>query len=230
MSFPNHEVTLQLINPQAGEHDVDLPVMKTSAHRPVRAGLPPLPLRITTLPVDERGFPVPRFVAWIDGKPDFRVVDPRQRARAVRLNRCWICGEAFGAHKAFVVGPMCVVNRVSSEPPSHRECAVFAAQACPFLTLPRARRRDANLPATGEPPGVMLTRNPGVTPSGSRSPTARCRSIMACCSAWETPSPSNGSRRAVTRAATKCSIRSGPVCPHCRTWRTPKAPAMNWRA
>ena len=38
--------------------------------------LPPMPSRIAALPVDERGYPVPWFVAWIDGKPEFRCADP----------------------------------------------------------------------------------------------------------------------------------------------------------
>jgi hypothetical protein len=59
---------------------------------------------------------------------------------------------------------MCVVNRVSAEPPSHPECADFAAHACPFLTRPLAKRNERDLPtAVQEPPGVMLGRNPGVT-------------------------------------------------------------------
>lgn len=130
---------------------------------PPRANLPPMPPRIASLPVDDRGYPVPWFVAWIDGKPDFRVIEPLRMHKAIHFHRCWICGEILGARRAFVVGPMCIVNRVSAEPPSHRECARFAAQACPFLTLPKAVRRETNMPEDAcEPGGVMLTRNPGV--------------------------------------------------------------------
>jgi hypothetical protein len=58
---------------------------------------------------------------------------------------------------------MCAVNRISAEPPSHRRCAEFAAQACPFLVLPKAQRRNANLPTTArDPAGHMIRRNPGV--------------------------------------------------------------------
>src|SRR5437764_29347 len=108
--------------------------MTTSVLHP---NLPALPSRLKLLPVDERGFPVPWFVAWIDGKPDFRVVDQRKMAIAVSEKRCWVCGDFLGRYMAFVIGPMCAVNRVSSEPPSHRECAEFSVRACPFLTKPK---------------------------------------------------------------------------------------------
>lgn len=129
----------------------------------LRRDLPEPPSRVAKLPVDGRGYPVPWFVAWIDGTPDFRVVGERKVVDAVMFGQCWICGEKLGRHVAYVVGPMCAVNRVSSEPPSHRDCAVYAARACPFLVRPHMRRREAGLPTEAvEPPGVMLRRNPGV--------------------------------------------------------------------
>lgn len=130
----------------------------------LRPGLPELPVRIARLKIDERGYPVPWFVAWVDGKPDFRIADGDKIYTAVRFKRCWICGEPLGRYLAFVVGPMCTVNRISSEPPSHTECATFAVKACPFLVLPKATRRDANLPEDHkDPPGVFISRNPAVT-------------------------------------------------------------------
>lgn len=129
---------------------------------PLREGLPPLPERIARLPVDKRGYPVPAFVALVNGEPDHRVADPRYMPRAVRLSLCWICGEPLGAFRTFLLGPMCCVNRVSSEPPMHRECAAFAAAACPFMTKPQMRRREAGLPDDlVDPPGYMELRNPG---------------------------------------------------------------------
>lgn len=132
----------------------------------------PLPARMQRLPVDHRGFPVPWFVQWFVGKesgdagigePDFRVVDSRKLVRAVRERRCWVCGDKLGVHLAFVIGPMCAINRVISEPPSHRECAAFSARVCPFLSQPRMRRNEKGLPEDHqEAPGVGLKRNPGV--------------------------------------------------------------------
>lgn len=125
--------------------------------------LPEVPSRIKKLQKNEKGYPVPWFVQWIDGKPDFRVMDSNKWIAAVKLKLCWTCGEPMGKFKAFVIGPMCAVNRTSSEPPSHRECAEFSARACPFLTEPKRVRREAGMPPGWETVGgVSIRRNPGV--------------------------------------------------------------------
>ncbi|MET7713710.1 hypothetical protein [Streptomyces sp. NPDC005407] len=125
--------------------------------------LPVPPPRIARLPRNRAGYPVPWFVAWIDGAPDFRVVRADGIQDALRFRTCWLCGQPLGANAAFVIGPMCAVNRVSPEPPSHRDCADYAARACPFLTTPGMRRRDSRLPDhAAQPDGVMIARNPGV--------------------------------------------------------------------
>jgi hypothetical protein len=123
-----------------------------------------LPDTMKRLPRDKRGFPVPEFVHWIDGEPDFRIIKPGWLKNCVRNNKCWLCGGVLGARKWFVIGPMCCVNRVSSEPPAHRQCAEFAVKNCPFLTKPLAKRNDRDWPEGNkvDPPGVMITRNPGV--------------------------------------------------------------------
>lgn len=131
--------------------------------------LPPLPSRVARLPKDERGFPVPWFVQWFEngepsdfgvGAPDFRVIDSRKMQTALRQPRCWVCGEQMGVHRVFLIGPMCAINRVISEPPSHRECAEFAAKACPFLANPRMRRNEKDLPEGEAAAGFGLKRNP----------------------------------------------------------------------
>jgi hypothetical protein len=127
-----------------------------------------VPSRMQHLPISATGFPVPWFVDKLDGEYDFRAIDFEKLQRAVRQRLCWLCGQTLGARLAFVIGPMCAVNRVTSEPPSHRECAEYAVKACPFLTQPRARRNTkgiAELVATGEakqPAGFAFDRNPGV--------------------------------------------------------------------
>lgn len=122
-----------------------------------------LPDRLRHLPVNDQGYPVPYFVPYVDGKPEFRGFDGEKMRICVRHKRCWLCGEPLGKHMVFVIGPMCAVNRVSAEPPSHRSCAQFAVQACPFLTQPKMRRNDKDMPEHLEPAGLMLKRNPGVT-------------------------------------------------------------------
>ncbi len=129
----------------------------------LRHDLPrPIPARIARLPV-ERGYPVPYFVASVDGHYDFRVVDPLKMQRCVADHRCWICGDRLGRHLAFLIGPMCAINRISSEPPSHRECAEWAVRACPFLVQRQSCRRTTGLPQDiSEPAGTMIERQPGV--------------------------------------------------------------------
>lgn len=126
--------------------------------------MPPLPKRIRSLPVDKRGYPVPWFVSWVKGEPEFRVADSAKLPLAIKERRCWVCGGPLGSKMTFVIGPMCSINRISAEPPNHGECADFAARACPFLARPQMRRREGGLPAEIEPaPGLAILRNPGVT-------------------------------------------------------------------
>lgn len=127
-----------------------------------RPDLPKMPVAIRMLPV-ERGFPIPWFVAKIDGMYDFRVVDTPKIAQAVKGKLCWICGQPIGRVFAFVIGPMCAINRIGSEPPMHRACAEWSARACPFLTQRQGRRREGALPdGLVEPAGNMIMRQPGV--------------------------------------------------------------------
>lgn len=122
-----------------------------------------LPDRMKSLPTDKHGRPVPWFVAVIDDVPDFRVIRAGGIQDALRFKLCWLCGQPRGKYAAFVIGPMCAVNYVCSEPPSHRDCAQYAAQACPFLANPNMVRRENNLPEeVVDPAGVSIRRNPGV--------------------------------------------------------------------
>lgn len=135
------------------------------AGRQARPELPPMPPRIAALPLDDRGYPIPFFVAYIDGKPDFRVADPDKVVACVKCRLCWVCGQGLGRNLAFPIGPMCTVNRTTAEPPSHRDCALWSAIACPFLSRPHAHRREDELTEAnaGNVAGEMIKRNPGVT-------------------------------------------------------------------
>jgi hypothetical protein len=136
-----------------------------------------MPDRVRRLPVSAQGWPVPWFVTWFkdgkpckdgDGEPDFRVVDPRKITTALKQQKCWVCGQGpQGIYKAFVIGPMCAVNRIISEPSSHRDCAIFSARICPFLSRPAMVRNERGMyDADGkflfqEAAGIPLQRNPG---------------------------------------------------------------------
>jgi hypothetical protein len=120
------------------------------------------PRRLARRPTDKHGRLIPWFVADVDGEPDHRIARADAVTDAVRLNLCWLCGEPLGAYKAFVIGPMCTINRLSAEPPSHKDCAEYAARACPFLTHPTMRRRPDLPEDTVAPDGEMDPRNPGI--------------------------------------------------------------------
>lgn len=125
------------------------------------------------LPLDRRGYPVPWFAAWEDGEgnevargrgiPQIKFMSGKAVGEALRDGRCWVCGGRLGRYKAFVIGPMCAVNRINAEPPSHLDCADFSARACPFLARPHMRRSGAgDEEVIEELPGIALLRNPKV--------------------------------------------------------------------
>lgn len=124
----------------------------------------PMPPRIARLPRNNVGYPIPWFVATLpDGSRDFRIAGQEQHINAMRFRLCYICGGPLGSYGAFVIGPMCAVNRISAEPPGHRDCAVYSAQVCPWLATPQMRRRETSLPDDKIPPaGHAILRNPGV--------------------------------------------------------------------
>ncbi len=130
----------------------------------MRPGLPPLPPKMSRLPIDERGYPIPWFVIEMpDGTRDFRIASEEKHIDALRFGLCWVCGDRRGAFAAFTIGPMCAVNRISAEPPAHRDCAIYSAVVCPFLSVPNMRRRESGKPGgTVEAAGIAILRNPGV--------------------------------------------------------------------
>lgn len=135
-------------------------------HPTYREGLPELPDRMKHLPLNAKGYPIPFFVKTVNGVPDFRVLDETNFARATYEGLCHICGGKLGRYRVYAGGPLCALQLISSEPPSHRECAEYAVRACPFLLLPRSKRRTAGLDTPVPEPGskvVMVEENPGIT-------------------------------------------------------------------
>lgn len=123
-----------------------------------------MPARFAALPrCPVRGIPVPWFISWAEGKPEFRVADARKCEVAVLAKKCWVCGDYLGKRLAFLVGPMCAVDRTTAEPPSRRECAEYRVRACPFLSRPAMDRREGGLPSETSCDGEMIRRNPGVS-------------------------------------------------------------------
>jgi hypothetical protein len=122
-----------------------------------------IPDRMQSLPISDEGYPVPWFVPNVNGKPDFRCMDGDKMGIAIRLKRCWMCGQQLGKHLTFAIGPMCMVNRNISEPPSHLACIEYGMKACPFLTRPKMRRNEKDLPEGGHVAGIGIQDNPGLT-------------------------------------------------------------------
>jgi hypothetical protein len=111
--------------------------------------LPPIPFHMRSLPRDTRGFPIPAMVQYDDaGKPLFPVIDMEKWGKLARDRGCGICGKAMHRGYWFVGGPKAIENRIFTDLPMHRECAVFSLKVCPYLALPRFRYilRDVTLP------------------------------------------------------------------------------------
>lgn len=122
-----------------------------------------MPVRIAALPRDDRGYPVPAFVQWRDGKPDFRLFRVEFLKQCLNDDLCWVCGQKFpGRVRTFAIGPMCCINRTTAEPPSHLTCAQYSAAVCPFLVLPRMHRLPTDDIPDKQNAGVMVPGNPGM--------------------------------------------------------------------
>lgn len=129
--------------------------------------LPPLliagaivPQRMSRLPRDARGLPIP-YAQFIDqnGKPDFRVLDAHKVTHCLVFRRCGLCGDPMGRHIYFIGGPMCVAHGVFHDPPMHKECAEFALRVCAHLSRSKGRYSSAPLPSS--PNHTMITSDVG---------------------------------------------------------------------
>jgi hypothetical protein len=130
-----------------------------------KQNLETLPQRMMDLPRSAEGWICPWFIDWEDGKPEFRAMDRKKFFRAIREKLCWTCGGRLGVHVSFVASGMCGINRTSSEPPNHHDCAVWSVCNCPFLSNPRmVRREDGLSPEVRDSmSGFGIKRNPGVS-------------------------------------------------------------------
>lgn len=129
--------------------------------------LPYMPPRITRLPRDSRGYPVPRMVPWYElgttglercppglGHPDFTIRDRTILDRCMQLNHCWICGDPLGRYHSYLIDAMAAVDGVSSDPPAHHGCATWSARACPHIA---GRRPDGAVILDTRPIYVVIT-------------------------------------------------------------------------
>lgn len=105
-----------------------------------------IPKLMAHLPVDGRGYPIPYFVPFVNGKPDFRYQDPKKRSACLLYKKCAICGNRlFAADFWFICGPQGLKNEVHSDAPMHEACAEFSINVCPHLLFHKAERRSVDL-------------------------------------------------------------------------------------
>lgn len=93
----------------------------------LRTGTPAAPNTMRGLRLDASGMLVPWNVHWTMGVPDYGVIDPSKVLKAVNEKRCWTCGEPLRRFKTFQLNAMAAIERVSPQPPSHRDCAEYSA-------------------------------------------------------------------------------------------------------
>jgi hypothetical protein len=111
----------------------------------------PIPERMSLLPRDKRGLPIP-FIVLRDATntPHFTINDQTKVYRCVVNKLCGICGKPFetfhdsrgrpnprpqNAGMTFVGGPMSALHKHGAyiDPPMHHECAEFALRVCPYI-------------------------------------------------------------------------------------------------
>jgi len=106
----------------------------------------PIPAFLSHLKVTDKGYPIPYFVAYVDGKPDFRLLDPQKQVRCADMFLCGICGKKlFKKAYYFISGPQGYTNKISTDPAMHRECAEYSLNACPHLHIQKTVRREKGL-------------------------------------------------------------------------------------
>lgn len=96
---------------------------------------PPIPARFPAGQIRD-GFAMPYVnVRLADGGVDLRSQHAARAEECWRLGRCQVCGQDIEATEgaAIVGSPQQIRDLVFHEPPLHRECMVYASQACPIL-------------------------------------------------------------------------------------------------
>ena len=97
---------------------------------------------------DPNGRFIPFFVRYIDNVPDFRFIDARMINRCVLCGVCWVCGLPLpkkSQQVGFTLTTASPMRRFATEPPSHPDCAVYAARVWP-MTLKRLIADDEPTP------------------------------------------------------------------------------------
>jgi len=103
-----------------------------------------IPNFLKHLKVDKRGYPIPFFVPWKNGQPDFMYQDAEKQKLTTEKHLCHICGKKL--HKDyhyFISGIHGLTNQVASDAAMHRECAEYSLQVCPHMLYQKAERQTS---------------------------------------------------------------------------------------
>lgn len=128
----------------------------------------PKPPAIAALPT-YRGMPIPFFVQppAAGAAPDFRIMSPDAMRACLEHGVCWVSGKplltASQYDMAFVGGPISAILGNYVEPASRPDCAIYAAQVCPYMVNPEARHRESAMPEHKPLPGTHVEKRIPVT-------------------------------------------------------------------
>jgi hypothetical protein len=95
---------------------------------------------------DSRGYPIPfNVVRDRQGHPHFAVTDELRQLMALSQRRCGICGTRIQGILWCFGGPRSAFHPAGAylDPAMHHECMQYAAQACPYLAVPKYLSRIA---------------------------------------------------------------------------------------
>lgn len=121
----------------------------------------PIPLAMEHLPVTPNGYKKPWFVQG----NDLRLTNQKKYLKCMEGKKtCWICGNANRKEHVFITDVRAAMGNRSLEPASHADCSLYAIRVCPFLLLPRFKRRPDTMPTKyqEEALDVIAHENPGV--------------------------------------------------------------------
>ena len=113
-----------------------------------------IPKHLSHLPV-YNGFPVP-FTVFVDhnGVPHFKINDERKNFLCFDHFLCSVCGKPLNDDMWFVGGQLSAFHPrgAFNDPPTHKACAIFALQTCPYMVTTKYMSKKG-LPAV---PGLFF--------------------------------------------------------------------------
>jgi hypothetical protein len=116
-----------------------------------------IPKFLSHLKTDERGYPIPYFVAYLKGKPDFRLLDETKREICIHKKMCSVCGKKLvDRYFYFISGEKGKMNCISTDAAMHKECAEYSLEVCPHLLYEKAGRRNAGIEFVAVPDFAIM--------------------------------------------------------------------------